>query len=64
MPFCRFRAGLPDGILLFQKYQFWYSLESLGMELDMAIRYILDIIWYIVWQFVKFCGHFGTFFPF
>jgi hypothetical protein len=37
------RAGLPDGFVSDQKYQFGYILEDLGME-NVVIKYILVIL--------------------
>jgi hypothetical protein len=45
-------AGLPDGILSDQKYQFWYILEGLGVEnsgIFLAIGlYFMNICLYFV----------------
>jgi hypothetical protein len=52
-----FQPGLPDGIFAYQKYQFWYILEGLGMEnvgVVISIWYIYDhlvnctTVWYIL----------------
>jgi hypothetical protein len=51
---------LPDGLLSYQKSQFGYILEGLGME-NVGIFYdyleYLTAIWYILWQFCTVCGH-------
>jgi hypothetical protein len=58
---------LPDGIFSYQKCRFGYILECLGME-NVEIHYghleYFTDIWYILWPFEIFCGHFVYFSPF
>jgi hypothetical protein len=53
-------AGLPDGVFSYQKSQFWYSLEGLGMEI-VGILYghleYFTTFWYMSWQFGKCRDH-------
>jgi hypothetical protein len=56
--------GLPDGIFSYQKSQFGYLLEGLGIEAIsrpsgiFSIRLVyFVIIWYILWSFGIICGH-------
>jgi hypothetical protein len=44
-------AGLPDGLFCYQKSQFGYILEGLGME-----NVIFENIWTILTQFVVIYG--------
>jgi hypothetical protein len=59
--------GLPDGFFSNQKYQFWYILEGLGMDI-VGIFYghleYFTAIGYILWPFGIFSGIWGTFLPF
>jgi hypothetical protein len=67
-----FRTGLPDGLFSYQKTQFGYILEGLGME-TVGIFYehleYFSAIWYIFLQFGIACGRlvyfsrFGMFGP-
>jgi hypothetical protein len=56
---------LPDGIFTYQKYQFEYILEGLGID-DVGVSYdhVVNAMafWYILWSFGIFCGPFGTFY--
>jgi hypothetical protein len=58
------QTELQDGIFLYQKIQFGYSLEGLEME-NVAISYshlenFMDI-WYILWPFCTVCCHWYIF---
>jgi hypothetical protein len=57
------RPGLPDGIFSNQKYQFWHTLESLGIE-NVGMFYVrleyLTYIWYM-YIMTTFCGPFVYF---
>jgi hypothetical protein len=49
---------LPDGTFLYQKFQLWYNLEELGMELIALPTFgIVEAIRYILCPFGIFCGH-------
>jgi hypothetical protein len=53
---------LPDGIIEYQKYQFWFILEGLGTEEKLCIPceylvYLVVIGYTYVWSFGIFCGH-------
>jgi hypothetical protein len=53
-------AGLPDGLFPYQKSQFRYIFENLGVEnVGMFYGYLiyLKAIWLISWAFGIFCGH-------
>jgi hypothetical protein len=62
------RAGLPDGLFLYQKCQFGYILEGLGME-NVVILYdhleYFEAIWYNLRPFgIHSLWSFDIFFPF
>jgi uncharacterized membrane protein len=44
-------AGLPDGIFAYQKFQFGYILEGLGMEIVGIFYGNSTAIWFILWSF-------------
>jgi hypothetical protein len=53
-------TGLPDGLFLYQKSQFGYISECIGME-NVGIFYnhfeYFAAIWYNLWPFSIVCGH-------
>jgi hypothetical protein len=60
------KSGLQDGIFSYQKYQFWYILEGLVMEITLV--YFMTS-WYFVaitWKFIAIWifGSFWYIFPF
>jgi hypothetical protein len=58
---------LPDGLFSKQKSQFGKILECLAMK-EVAKFYghlvYFTAIWFMLWPFRIFCGHFGIFFRF
>jgi hypothetical protein len=57
--YLRFTPRLPDGIVSYQKYQFGYILEGIGMKFFVIFYGHLEhftSIWYISWPFGKFWG--------
>jgi hypothetical protein len=51
---------LSDGLFSYQKSQFWYILEGLGLQ-NVDIFYdhweYFSAIWLILWQFIIVCGN-------
>jgi hypothetical protein len=54
-------AGLPDGIFLHQKFQFWYTLKALERNIlvyfiVILVYFIVILVYFIVIKYI-FCGH-------
>jgi hypothetical protein len=63
----RTESGLPDYLFAYQKSQFWYILDGLGVENVCILHFNLVyfvVVWYVVWPLTKFCcclAHFPHF---